>query len=289
LSTETTGRWWRDRGKALLVGLPLAILAAVAVWLLVRWSPDFWWIFAAAGFACMLVLLARIAPVILFPLFYRCEPLQRPALGQRLGALAERAGTPVLGVFEWQVSDRTRKANAALAGIGGTKRILLSDTLLAGHSDDEVEVIVAHELAHHVYHDIWKAMALEAGLMLLGFYVADWALGAAAGHFGLTGKSDVAGLPLLVLTGGAVSIGLLPLTNAVSRAHERRADQYALNLTGNVDAFASAMKRLAAQNLAEERPSRWVELVFYSHPPIADRLDAARVWNAGRSAGSSDS
>ncbi len=282
LSTEATSRWWCDRGKALVVGLPLAVLAAVAVWLLLRWSPDYWWFFAAAGFACMLVLLTHLAPVILFPLFYRCEPLQRPALRQRLVALAERAGTRVLGVFEWRVSDRTRKANAALAGFGGTRRILLSDTLLTGHPDDEVEVVFAHELAHHVHHDIWKAMALDAGLLLLGFYVADLALGAAVGHFGLIGKSDVAGLPLLLLAGGAVPLGFLPLTNAVSRAHERRADRYALELTGNVEVFASAIKRLAARNLAEERPSRLVEIVFYSHPPIADRLDAARAWSAGR-------
>ena len=278
LSTQATVRWWMDRIKALLVGLPLVVLAAIVVWSLERWNPEYWWLIAATCFAVMLVVLAHLAPVMLLPLFYRCEPLQRPALAQRLVALAERAGTQVLGVFEWRVSDRTRKANAALTGIGRTRRILLSDTLLAVHSDDEVEVILAHELAHHVHHDIWKAMALETGLILLGFYVADRALGVAVGHFGLATKSDIAGFPLLLLTGGAVSLVLLPLANAVSRAHERRADRYALDLTGNAAAFTSAMKRLSAQNLAEERPSRWVEIFFYSHPPIAERLEAAQAW-----------
>lgn len=283
LSTQTAGRWWCDHAKAIVVTLPLTMLAAIAVWLLLRWSPDYWWLFASAGGACLLVLSARLAPVMLLPLFDRCEPLQRPALVDRLVALAERAGTRVLGVFEWRVSGRTRKANAALAGVGGTRRILLSDTLLAAHSDDEVEVILAHEIGHHVHHDIWKAIALDTGLLLVGFLVADWALDASVGHFGLMGKSDVAGLPLLVLTLGAVAVGLLPLTNAVSRAHERRADRYALDLTGNVEAFASAIRRLAAQNLAEERPSRLAEIVFASHPTIADRLDAAQAWDAGRS------
>ena len=278
LSTQATGRWWLDRVKALLVGLPLAVLAAIVVWSLVRWNPGYWWLLAAACFGVTLVLLAHLAPVLLVPLFYRCEPLQRPALAHRLVALAERAGTRVLGVFEWRVSDRTRKANAALAGIGRTRRILLSDTLLAGYSDDEVEVMLAHELAHHVHHDIWKAIALDAGLILVACYIADRALGAAVGHFGLAAKSDVAGLPLLVLAGGAVSLALLPLAHAVSRAHERRADRYALDMTGNAAAFTSAMKRLAAQNLAEARPSRWVEIFFHSHPPIADRLDAAQAW-----------
>ena len=196
--------------------------------------------------------------------------------------LAERAGARVLGVFEWQLGDRTRKANAALAGMGPTRRILLSDTLLAEHSDDEIEVVLAHELAHHVHHDIWKAIALEAALILLGFYVADRALGVAVGHFGLADKDDLAGVPLLLLAGGAVSLALLPLANALSRVHERRADLYALEMTGNAQAFASAMRRLAAQNLAEERPSKLVEVLFCSHPPVAARLEAARAWERGR-------
>jgi STE24 endopeptidase len=282
LSTEATGRWCRDRLETFLVALPLAVLAGLVVWSLVRWNPAHWWLIAALCFALTLVSLARVAPVLLFPLFDRCEPVPRPALAQRLVTLAERAGTRVLGVFEWRVSHRTRKANAALAGLGRTRRILLSDTLLAGHSDDEVEVILAHELAHHVHHDIWKAMALETGVIVLGFYLADRALGAAVGHFGLEAKSDVAGLPLLVLAGGAVSLAFLPLVNAASRAQERRADRYALEMTGNVTAFASAITRLTSQNLAEEAPSRWVEIFFHAHPPSAARLAAARDWEQER-------
>ena len=178
------------------------------------------------------------------------------------------------------IHDRTR--HYRIGGIGRTRRILLSDTLLAGHTDDEIEVVLAHELAHHVYHDIWKGIALEASLMTLGFYLADRVLTAAVGHFGIAAKDDVAGLPVLVLAGGAVSLALLPLANAVSRAHERRADRYALEMTKNAAAFSSAMKRLGAQNLAEERPSRLVEILFYSHPPIAARLEAARVWESRR-------
>jgi len=280
LSTQTTARWWLDHVKAGGVALLFAVAGALIVWSLLRWNPDSWWLVAALCFASMLVLLAHLAPVLLLPLFYTFTPLDRPALSGRLVALAERAGARVIGVFEWQLSDRTRKANAALTGIGRTRRILLSDTLLAEHSDDEIEVVLAHELAHHVHHDIWKAIALEAVLMTLSFYFADRLLGAAVGHFGLAAKDDVAGLPLLVMAGGAVSLALLPLANAVSRAHERRADRYALEMTGNASAFVSAMKRIAVQNLAEERPSRLVEILFYSHPPIAARLEAARAWGS---------
>lgn len=280
LSTQTTARWWIDRLKAGGVAIVFAVAGAVVVWSLLRWAPQYWWLAGALCFTVCLVLLAQLAPVLLLPMFYTFTPLERPALAARLVALAERAGARVLGVFEWRLSDRTRKANAALTGIGRTRRILLSDTLLAEHSDDEVEVVLAHELAHHVHHDIWKAIALETILMTLGFYLADRVLGASVGHFGLAAKDDVAGLPLLVLTGGAVSLALLPIANAVSRAHERRADRYALDMTGNAAAFTSAMKRLAAQNLAEERPSRLVEILSYSHPPITARLEAARAWES---------
>jgi STE24 endopeptidase len=278
LSTETTRRWWWDHFKAAAIGLVFATLAAVIVCSLLWWSPDYWWIVAAATFSIVIVGLVQLAPVVLMPLFYEFRPLDRPALRDRLVALANRAGARVLGVFEWRLGDRTRRANAALTGIGRTRRIIVSDTLLADHSDDEIEVILAHELAHHVHHDIWRGIALETGLMTLGFFLADLVLAAAVGRFGITAKYDPAALPLLVLAGGLVSLLLKPFANAVSRAHERRADRYALEMTGNASAFTSAMKRLGAQNLAEERPSRLVQWLFYTHPPVAARIEFAQSW-----------
>ena len=280
LSTQTAGRWWIDHLKAGAVALVFAGGGAVIVMYLLRWSPGLWWMWATLVFAPLLLVLAQLAPVLLLPVFYELKPIDRPGLTARLAALAERAGVQVLGIFEWRLSDRTRKANAALTGIGRTCRILLSDTLLADHDDDEIEVILAHELAHHVHWDIWKGVALETVLIALGFYLADSALSAAIGRFSITAKDDVAALPLLVLIGGAVSLMLLPAANALSRLHERRADRYALDMTKNAAAFVTAMKRLAAQNLAEERPSRLVEVLFYSHPPMATRIEAARAWEA---------
>jgi STE24 endopeptidase len=278
LSTQTDARWWADHVKSAGIGLLFALIGALVVMALLRSAPDRWWLIGAVTFTLVLVLLAQLAPVLFLPLFYEFKPLQREELVRRLTALAERAGAHVLGVFEWRLSDRTKKANAALAGIGRTRRILVSDTLLADHSDEEIEVILAHELAHHVHHDIWSGITVEAGVILASFYVADLALHATAGSFGLTGQADVAALPLLLLAGGAVSIALLPFFNGLSRRHERRADRYALDLTRNASAFVSAMKRLGAQNLAEERPSRVVEILFHSHPPIAARIEAAQSW-----------
>ena len=282
LSTQTTGRWWLDHLKAGGVALVFGWIAAVIVVALLRWLPDRWWIISAIVFTIIMVGLVQLAPVVLLPLFYEFKPLDREALVARLVRLAERAGARVMGVFEWRLSDKTKKANAALAGIGQTRRIIISDTLLAEHSDDEIEVILAHELAHHVHRDIWKGIALETVLIALGFYLSDRVLARFAGSFGLAGKSDVAALPLLLLAAGAVSLALMPLANALSRAHERRADRYALEMTGNVPAFVSAMKRLGAQNLAEEHPSRLVEILFYTHPPISARIDAALAWSKSR-------
>jgi STE24 endopeptidase len=281
LSTQPMAHWWRDQVKGLAVGLAMGVAASGIALSLLRWSPDRWWLLAATCFTVLLVGLAQLAPVLLLPIFYDFKPLERTALAQRLVALAERAGARVLGVFEWRLSDRTKKANAALTGIGGTRRILLSDTLLSEHSDDEIEVILAHELAHHVYRDIWKGIALETALLFAGFYLADVALTQFAASFGLVGKADVAALPLLLLVVGAVSLALLPFFNAFSRRQERRADRYALELTRNVEAFVTAMKRLAAQNLAEEQPSRLVEVLFYTHPPTRARIAAAQAWAAG--------
>lgn len=282
LSGQTAARWWVDRLKVGGVAVVVATVCALIVWSLLRWSPTHWWVAASLVFAVVLLCLVQIGPVFLLPAFYTLKPLRRPALGLRIAQLADRAGAGPLGVFEWQLGRQERKANAVLAGLGQTRRVLLSDTLLAEHSDDEIEVVLAHELAHHVHHDIWKAIALDATLIALGFYVADRALRASVGRFGVTSLDDIAGLPLLVLAGGMVSLALVPLANAMSRAHERRADRYALAMTGNPEAFISAMRRLARQNLAEERPSKIVEILFYSHPPVAARLEAARAWASSR-------
>jgi STE24 endopeptidase len=278
LSTQTTAHWWRDRGKAAILGLVLGVAGALLIIGFMRRWPDGWWIASAATFATLMVVLAQLTPVVLLPIFFDFRPLDRPELAERLLRLAARARTPVLGVFEWRMSDRTRKANAALTGIGRTRRILVSDTLLAEHSDDEIEVILAHELSHHVHHDLWTSMAVEAVRLALAFYLAHQALAAAADAFGLRGAGDVAVLPLVALVAGGAAMLFAPVANALSRVHERRADRYALTMTGNASAFISAMKRLSAQNLAEEDPSRIVEVLLHSHPSINARIAAARDW-----------
>jgi STE24 endopeptidase len=278
LSNETTSQWARDQLKGLALALVFGVAGASVVYWAIRTSPDWWWAIAAAIFTLLMVGLVQLAPVLLLPLFYTFRPLDRPALVERLVNLSTRARTRIAGVYEWVLSAHTRKANAALAGLGRTRRILLSDTLLADYSDDEIEVVLAHELAHHVHHDLWRGVALQTLLLFVGFFLAGRALAALAGPLDLRGFDDPAGLPLLLLVAGVSAFVFTPLANALSRAHERRADKYALDTTRQPDAFISAMKRLSQQNLAEENPSQLVQWVFYSHPPIRERIDFALRW-----------
>ena len=276
LSTAPFTAWLRDHAKAAGLGLVLGIAGAQVVYFALSVSPDWWWLASSLVFVGVLAVMARIAPTVLLPLFYTFTPLDRESLRARLVSLSQRAGVPVLGVYEWGLGEKTRRANAALVGTGATRRIIVSDTLLAGYSEDEIAVILAHELGHHVHRDMLKALAVESALLLASFYVAGAALSAWWAPLGLHSPGDVAGLPLLLLAAGSTSLAATPIANALSRRNERRADRYAFTLTGEPDAFISGMKRLAAQNLAEARPSRLAVWLFHTHPPIEQRIEEAR-------------
>ena len=278
LSTESLAAWLSDHLKAGALGLTLGLGGAEVVYASLWVTPVWWWLLSAASFVVVMVVMAKVAPLVLLPLFYRFTPLTRESLRARLVSLSERAGVGVLGVYEWGLGEKTRRANAALVGTGATRRILVSDTLLAEYSDDEIEVILAHELAHHVHYDILTGLAAEVLLLVAAFFAAATALAFWWPLLGLHAPNDIAGLPLLLLAGGAVSLAATPWVNALSRWNERRADRYALTLTRQPAAFISAMRRLALQNLAEERPSRAALWLFHTHPPIEQRIEAARTF-----------
>jgi STE24 endopeptidase len=280
LSSETTRGWAADQVKAFALSVIFAVGAIDFVYAAIRWNPVWWWIPAAIGASLFTIVLARLAPVLLLPIFYKFTPLERPELRERLLALSERAGVRVLGVYEWALGTRTRRANAALTGAGSTRRILLSDTLLADYTDDEIEVILAHELAHHVHRDIPKGLALELVLITAAFLAASVILPEAAAALGLADAADPRGVPALVLIVSGVSLVATPLLHSMSRRNEYRADRFALRLTRRTDAFVSAMRRLGAQNLAEENPSRLALWLFHSHPPIDARIAAAHAFSS---------
>jgi len=280
LTSEPVSTWFGDHLKAFALGLAFTLCAAAGMYGAMRASPRWWWLIATGMFVTAAAVMFRVAPIWLMPIFYRFQPLDRAALRERLLTLSSRAGVPVLGAFEWGLGEKTSRANAALVGAGRTRRILVSDTLLKDYSDDEIEVILAHELAHHVHHDIWTSLAVETALVGAALLSAHLAARYASPPFGLRGAADLAALPILILAGGAVSLLLAPISNAWSRRNERRADRFALRLTDRPAAFVSAMRRLGAQNLAEARPPRLAFWFLHTHPTIDERIASARAFKS---------
>ena len=269
--------WVKDQVKGLLIGAPLGLVALELVYLALRLTGGWWWLWTGAGMLVFTVILSNLAPVLIMPLFNKFVPLgdEHAELAERLMKLAERAHTRVRGVYKFDMSKRTKAANAALTGIGNTRRIILGDTLINEFSPDEIETVLAHELGHHVHKDLPILMAFGTVMTLGGLYLASLALHWAAGYFGFAGPADIAGLPALGLVLGAFGLVTQPLDNAISRWREHMADEYALESTGNAAAFASAFIRLANQNLGEVDPEKWVVFMFYDHPPLGERIRMA--------------
>jgi STE24 endopeptidase len=277
LSNQDLKGWIQDQVKGILVGGILGGLVLEIIYAVLRFAPETWWLWAAGILLVFNVILANLAPVLLMPLFFKFEPLgeEHAELKERLIQLAERAGAHVRGVYKFDMSRRTKAANAALTGLGNTRRIILGDTLLDEFSNDEIETVLAHELGHHVNKDIPMGIVVESLTTLLGLYVASLVLEWGVGLFGFSGPADIAGLPLFILVIGLYSLITMPLSNAFSRWRERRADRYALQATHKPEAFASAMTRLANQNLADADPEPWVEVLLYSHPALNKRIAMA--------------
>ncbi|SPE45525.1 Ste24 endopeptidase [Candidatus Sulfotelmatobacter sp. SbA7] len=279
LSNQRLRAWAWDEIKGLLVGVVLGTIVVELLYFIIRQAPQYWWLIAWAAFLGLFVLLAQLAPVVLFPIFYKFEPLQNEELKSRLVKLSEAAGTRVRGVYKWNLSEKSKKANAALTGLGNTRRIILADTLLEHFLPDEIEAVLAHELGHHVHKHILKSIAVQAGVTLAGFWAANWLLHYAMERWHVFETlSDFANLPLLVLVSTVLSFLLLPALNAFSRYNERQADRYAFQSIASIQPFISSMNKLAEQNLAERSPSKWVEWFFHSHPAISRRVAAAEAW-----------
>ena len=284
LSHQRLRSWAWDQAKGFALTFLFSQVLVQLVYLLIRLQPQWWWVTGWAVLMLFSVLMAQIAPVVLFPIFFRFRVLDNEELTARLTRMCERAGARIRGVYEWQLSEKTKKANAALMGLGRTRRIVISDTLLQTCNEDEIEAVLAHELGHHVYRHMWKAIAVQSAVMFFGFWCLKLAVRWAALDWKRYDQIDFANLPLMILVATAISVLLMPVMNAYSRFNERQADAYAWRTLGSVQAFCSAMEKLAAQNLAEREPARWVEALFHSHPATGRRMRAALAWaEAGKS------
>jgi len=261
-------------GQAMLLGIVMAIVAGAAVEVGAVVGGAWWWLIASGVVAATLVAAMHAGPGLLARAA-GARPIDRPALIERLGVLARQVRVSIESI-DGLPESASVTGTALVAGGRGARRIFISAEILRDWSDDEIAVVVAHELAHHEHHDLWQTLIADVAVLSVGFRLADLAIGAAGGS-----ARELAALPLVALVVGGVWLISAPLRHAVSRWQERRADAFALALTGRADAFQAAIRRLAARHLAEEDPSLLARWWFYRHPPVAERLRLAESQRRG--------
>jgi STE24 endopeptidase len=289
LARLSAGRWTRAQLRGIAARTSLGVAAALLVTAIWRGSGDAWWLVAAI--ACYVAHLAwTVSAPLLLAAFGGLRAVRRPSLAARLDALVRRCGVHV-AVREWRGGDETTQAHAALAGLGRTRQILLSDTLVDTLGDDQIEVVVAHEIGHHVHGDVWRAAAWRLVALPITFgaaAVVGARLGAPGGAWPLhpAGAAPLASSDLLpwlpVLAAAALVVHRLlePIGLALSRRRELQADAYAVRVTGGADAFVTSMRRLSQTNLVDDRPPLVARLLS-SHPPVRELVLAAIRQGAG--------
>lgn len=282
LSNETAGSWFRDWLKGLAVSALIGLPVVLVVYALLRYRPDWWWFWAGVAVTLFGVLLANLAPILIYPLFFKFEPLEDETVRDRLSSLADRSETPFSGIYRMELSVKSSQAEAMLTGMGHTRRIVLSDTLLDNYDVEEIEVVLAHELGHHARMHLPLLVAMQAAGIFAGLYLVSIVLRLSIGHLGLMSVADVANLPLLLLVLNVLSFVATPGGNWWSRRLEVQADGFALALTRNPAAFITAMRRLADQNLSDIEPSGAVEFLLYGHPAIGRRIEMAEAFAKAR-------
>ncbi len=278
LSTLTVAGWVRRYFLHLGFAVALSTGLILGLYWLIWTTHGWWWLAAAGAFFCVTIILGRIYPVLIMPLFYKIERLEAPELAERMNELAAGTGLTIEGVYRFALSEETKKANAMLAGLGRTRRVLLGDTLLNHFSPEEIAVVFAHEIGHHVFRHLRKLMFLSLVISVAGFWVCDRLLMGWAAHGGQ--PLDYAALPVwaepwIMLILSVFALLLEPLMNGISRHHERQSDRYALERTGQREAYLSAFSKLAQQNKDDPCP-HWFEVLWlHAHPPIGERLAIA--------------
>lgn len=276
LSNQSFTSWLWDLGKKTLLSFVFSLVLLECLYLLMRQCPASWWLWAWAAYAFVSYILGKVFPVVIVPLFYKYGRLDDKELEAKILRLAARFDMPVGNVYSLNLSKTTKKANAAFMGIGKTKRVVLSDTLINHFTHPEVEVVVAHELGHYKHHDVWRLLGFGLVASFFAFAAGFWGMQTLATAFSFNSAADVAGLPLLFLIFYAVNLALTPIINGYSRRRERAADTFALKALETPEVFISCMKKLGEQNLADPDPPAWYEWFFYDHPSIGKRLAMAR-------------
>ncbi len=276
LSNQRPLDWAKDQLKSAVIMYLILVLLFKGFYYILAVSPFHWWLVVSLFWVLFSFVLAKLAPVLIIPLFFKYKELNAPDLKARLINLSEKMQVKILDVFEIDFSKKTLKANAALVGQGQTRRVLLADTLKDKYSADEIEVILAHEFAHHKLKHLAKLILMNSLATLASFYLIFRTSRLALDFFGLTALSDIAALPLVLLYFTAIGLILQPLQNYISRRMELNADREALRVTNNKEAFISMMNKISAQNLSDRAPHPLIKFIFFDHPPTEERIQAAQ-------------
>ena len=277
LSNLTFAAWLKRHIKRYLMAVVFSMVMFVGLYLVIWTVGSWWWLLAAGLFFLASVVLGQLTPVLILPLFYKIEAITDSQLLERMRRMAEGTGLSIEGIYRMGLSVETVKANAMLAGLGRTRRVLMGDTLLDNFSQEEIEVIFAHEIGHHVHRHIPKMVMLGLLYSTLGFWLCNLAL---AGQIGSENYDPTQlpvytlGMMMFLLT--VFSSLLEPLQNSISRHFERQSDRYALESTGFRQAYISAFEKLAKMNKDDPDPPPLEVFWFHSHPPINERLAMAR-------------
>lgn len=276
LSRQNIRHWLTDQLKGGIIAYIIALILAGAFYYILRHNPQNWWLVISLFWVFFSLILARLTPTLIIPLFFKYKKLPEGALRERIMRLAEKMKIEILDCFEIDFSKKTLKANAAFLGWGKSRRVILADTLKDKYTDDEIEVILAHEFAHYKLKHLLKLIALNSLVTIVIFYLIFKTSDYSLHFFGLPSLSDIAALPLVLIYFVLFGIIMQPFQNYISRRLESNADRMALSVTGFKDAFISMMEKLSCQNLADKNPHPLIKFFFFDHPPIEERIAIAK-------------
>ena len=288
LSNQTFVRWIWENFKSLLVSLAIGVPIMLMFYFTLNQFGEMWWLPFAILMFIASVVLSQIFPVLILPIFYKLTPLENEELKNRIESMAFNAGIKIENLCKFDMSKNTKKANAALTGLGKTKRIILGDTLIDNYSNEEIETVIAHELGHFKKKHIIKNMVIGTVTSFLTLFVIAYLYQNSLGWFGFSSITQVAALPLLALWSMLIGVIQSPLGNILSRKFEYEADEYAVKETGNPAAFIKTLEKLTDQNLGDKEPHPFVEWFFYSHPSIKNRINGIRKYESQISQGHSE-
>ena len=277
LSNQTFAKWATDQITSLLVGIVGGVAFLWVPYLLLKKSPQRWWLYTGLAAIPFIVIVVLVQPIWIDPLFNRFGPMKDKALEADILHLAERAGIEGSRVFEVAKSEDTKAVNAYVAGLGATKRIVLWDTIIAKLNRRQLLVVMGHEMGHYVLGHVWKTILILSVLIIAALYAvhraSGWLIEKYRARFGFEELSDLASLPLIIILFGVASLVVTPLALAVSRHFEHEADRFGLEITRDNYATATALVTLQQENLGVPRPGPIFTWWRASHPPLGERID----------------